>query len=108
MTGAGRRGSIYMRMEVVMSRERSSKYLFTVDHSTDAGAHQIELVRSVVKSANAQAREVGSDVHLRVTLSPRKGVDNRHAWKYSCKNARRTMRFEDYERVDVYLTRSEG
>lgn len=89
-------------------KTRSTKFLFSSKHSTESGARKIEAVRAVVKSANAQAREVGSPVRLSVQLSPRWGKksESAHAWKYENKDmAGRRWRLEDADHVDVYLVR---
>lgn len=90
--------------------ERSVKFLFSAKHSTEDGARKIEAVRSVVKSANAQSREVGSPVRLSVQLSPRWGKksESPHSWKYDNKHAAgKRWRLEDADHVDVYLVRRE-
>jgi hypothetical protein len=87
----------------------SRKKLFTVRHSTEAGARKIEQAREMIARMNEALRANGSSESFRLSLSPRKGRDNPNSWKYDNRfsNPAR-MRLEDADRVDVYLVPKRG
>lgn len=82
---------------------KPTSYQFTYQPSDPADDKFVDDLRGIIRAFNLASRLVQTGPQFRISLSPRKGQNNPHAWKYDNHHKRR-LRLEDACEVDVYVS----